>query len=60
MHYGRRYFSIDGSDTIVTLNASYQNVIGQRDGLSDEDIHQLNIYYNCPGKTNNSFYWCSD
>ena len=60
MHYGRKGFSIDGNDTIVTLKKYYQDKIGQRDGLSTKDIKQLNIYYNCDGKTNNSFYWCSD
>ena len=51
MHYGRRSFTIDGNDTIITKNPFYQDKIGQRGGLSPEDIHQLNIYYNCPGKT---------
>jgi hypothetical protein len=39
MHYGRKAFSINGLDTIVAKPGfeAFQNVIGQREGLSDLD-----------------------
>lgn len=44
MHYGLIGFSKNGSPTLKLLK-SYDGSIGQRDGLSDEDISQLKRYY---------------
>lgn len=47
MHYGRRAFSNNGLDTIVTLDPSKQNVIGNRLTFSFEDLQVLNRYLQC-------------
>lgn len=47
MHYSRKAFSIDGSDTIIPLQDSPDNpaVLGQRDGLSKKDIEKIEKMY---------------
>ena len=40
-------FSINGLDTITTIDPSKQNVIGQRNTLSFEDLQLLNRMYPC-------------
>ena len=49
MHYGKTAFGItvDGVKqiTIRTIDASKQDVIGQRDGMSKSDIADLNAVY---------------
>ncbi|XP_077863300.1 tolloid isoform X1 [Saccoglossus kowalevskii] len=45
MHYGKRYFTMTGEETLIPKNVSAS--IGQRQGLSDQDILQTNIMYNC-------------
>ena len=48
MHYGAKDFAIDTAiNTIDVLQAGA--VIGQRSGLSTEDIRQLNLFYGCEG-----------
>lgn len=47
MHYGSGGFSKNGGKTIVTKNGAYDDVIGQRNGLSDGDIRRINNRYNC-------------
>ncbi|XP_033120223.1 blastula protease 10-like, partial [Anneissia japonica] len=47
MHYGKSYFSVNGLPTIVTLDPILQDVIGQRSGLSFQDIHLANLMYEC-------------
>ncbi|XP_050410006.1 zinc metalloproteinase nas-13 [Patella vulgata] len=44
MHYSGRAF---GEGTIITKNPTYQNKIGQRDGLSFRDIKLANLMYDC-------------
>jgi len=41
MHYTKTAFG-DGDVTIVTLDPAYQDKIGQRNGLSDGDVEQIN------------------
>ena len=48
MHYGRYTFSKNGKPTIAALNKKDKH-FGQRDGLSTEDIIQLNLLYRCKG-----------
>ena len=48
MHYGRYTFSKNGKPTIAALNKKDRH-FGQRDGLSTEDIIQLNLLYRCKG-----------
>ncbi|KAF7230979.1 zinc metalloproteinase nas-14 [Nothobranchius furzeri] len=44
MHYGRNYFSVDGSPTIETKGSAE---IGQRSHLSQLDVQKLNALYHC-------------
>jgi len=46
MHYGAYAFSIDGKPTIISKSDRNER-LGQRDGLSEIDIRQLNTYYKC-------------
>lgn len=41
MHYTKTAFG-GGDVTIVTLDPAYQDKIGQRNGLSDGDVEQIN------------------
>lgn len=46
MHYGRKSFTKNGLDTIRSiLNPSRD--LGQRNGLTDFDIHEINALYDC-------------
>ena len=46
MHYSKSAFAISsGSITIRTLDATKQNVIGQRNGMSATDIKELHDVY---------------
>ncbi|KAK7507419.1 hypothetical protein BaRGS_00001354 [Batillaria attramentaria] len=47
MHYGSKSFSSNGRHTIETLNPFYQDLIGNRDGLSFRDIKSVNLLYDC-------------
>jgi len=47
LHYGGNAFGIDGKTTIQTLDPTKQNVIGQRDGVSDGDIELVKRFYSC-------------
>ena len=51
MHYGARAFTSNGQNTITTIDASKQNLIGQRESLSDIDIQHVSILYSCEGQT---------
>ncbi|XP_057296062.1 zinc metalloproteinase nas-14-like [Hydractinia symbiolongicarpus] len=51
MHYGLIGFSKNGSPTLKLLKP-YDGIVGQRDGLSDEDISQLKRYYGDVTATN--------
>ena len=44
-------FSVNGGLTIRTLDSSYQNVIGNRKGLSFRDIKLANLMYQCNGES---------
>ena len=50
MHYAPKDFSKNSGDTIVPLDASAQ--IGQRDGMSENDILKINKLYVCSKYTN--------
>lgn len=51
MHYGRKFFSINGGDTIVpTLNPNAR--IGQTDGLSQGDVSAANAMFRPMGHKN--------
>ncbi|KAK6960982.1 zinc metalloproteinase nas-14 [Biomphalaria glabrata] len=47
MHYGGYAFSFNGQLTIKTKDPQYQNVIGNRDGMSFFDIKLANLMYKC-------------
>lgn len=47
MHYGKKYFSKNGLNTIETLNPEDINRIGQRSGMSHGDVERLNNMYKC-------------
>jgi hypothetical protein len=46
MHYGNYAFSTNGKMTIVS-NSNQNEDLGQRTGLSQIDVNQLNKYYKC-------------
>jgi Astacin (Peptidase family M12A) len=46
MHYGRTAFSMNGRDTIVTLDRNYQNRIGSNE-LSSGDVARIRNMYQC-------------
>lgn len=50
MHYGPKDFSVNGQDTVTPLDASAQ--IGQRDGMSENDILKINKLYDCSKSMN--------
>ncbi|CAF4167797.1 unnamed protein product [Rotaria sp. Silwood2] len=45
MHYGRKYFSVNGADTLEALNSSI--AFGQRVTLSSYDIQAIQTFYGC-------------
>ena len=45
MHYSDGAFSKDGELTIVAKNSNYQDIIGQANALSEQDIEEINDYY---------------
>jgi len=47
MHYGGTFFTSNGKVTIRTKDPRWQNRIGQRRGMSDGDVSQLNSMYHC-------------
>ncbi|XP_033120891.1 blastula protease 10-like [Anneissia japonica] len=47
MHYGKDFFTKNGLPTIVTVDPILQDVIGERSGLSFQDIHLANLMYEC-------------
>ena len=49
MHYGRKSFSKNGKDTIRSI-LDPNRVLGQRDGFTGFDVHEINALYDCAGK----------
>ncbi|XP_073340744.1 meprin A subunit beta-like [Pagrus major] len=47
MHYGKKFFSKNSRNTIVTKLPQYQDKIGQRLEMSPIDVYKLNRLYNC-------------
>lgn len=58
MHYGPKAFSVNGGLTIKTRDPKYQNVIGNRRGLSFRDIKLANLMYQCNGHCSNKNTRC--
>lgn len=52
MHYGSRAFSGNGQHTIKTKDPNFQDVIGNREGLSFYDIKLANLMYSCGQRCN--------
>lgn len=46
-HYGKKYFSKNGRNTIETVDPGDIHRIGQRSGMSSGDIERLNTMYKC-------------
>lgn len=53
MHYAPKDFSKNGKDTITPLTPSVN--IGQREGMSENDILKINKLYGCSKYTNKAF-----
>ena len=49
MHYGRKSFSKNGKDTIRAI-LEPNRPLGQREGFTDLDVHEINALYDCTGK----------
>ena len=49
MHYGPYSFSVNGKKTIVPIS-NPNTKIGQRDGMSPQDIIEINALYDCQSK----------
>lgn len=47
MHYGRKFFSMNGLNTIETRDPEDIDRLGQRKILSDGDVERLNRMYKC-------------
>ncbi|XP_076066921.1 blastula protease 10-like [Oratosquilla oratoria] len=47
MHYGSKFFSINGEFTLMTKDPFRQDLLGNRKGLSFRDIKMANIMYGC-------------
>lgn len=47
MHYDTTAFSRNGRETIVPRNRRYRNVVGQRVGISVNDVKRINNMYKC-------------
>ncbi|XP_077383203.1 meprin A subunit beta-like [Festucalex cinctus] len=47
MHYGNYAFSNGKGSTIITKDPAFKDVIGQRLGMSQRDVQELNLLYNC-------------
>ncbi|XP_037532509.1 meprin A subunit beta-like [Nematolebias whitei] len=56
MHYDKDAFSNGNSSTIITTDPEYQNVIGQKLGMSFRDVQELNLLYNCNSTVAFMFY----
>ncbi|ESO95147.1 hypothetical protein LOTGIDRAFT_117544, partial [Lottia gigantea] len=52
MHYGPKYFSGNGENTIDAIDPDLAFLMGRRDGLSFLDTKAANIAYNCAGWSN--------
>lgn len=57
MHYNSYAFSID--ENLKTIDAG-SNPIGQRDGMSNEDIEQIRLMYKCTDGPRHKSVFCSE
>ncbi|XP_006826045.1 protein SpAN-like [Saccoglossus kowalevskii] len=48
MHYGEKYFSVNGQNTIDALNSDDQAKMGNRAGLTNADVTLAKLMYDCP------------
>ena len=53
MHYWKTAFTANGKITIETKDPAMQDVIGTGNDLSQLDIKQMNLLYQCSGKEHN-------
>uniref|UniRef100_A0A3Q2QTX5 Metalloendopeptidase n=1 Tax=Fundulus heteroclitus TaxID=8078 RepID=A0A3Q2QTX5_FUNHE len=47
MHYSKDAFTNGNGSTIITTDPQFQQVIGQKLGMSPRDAEELNLLYNC-------------
>uniref|UniRef100_A0A3B3X1T1 Metalloendopeptidase n=1 Tax=Poecilia mexicana TaxID=48701 RepID=A0A3B3X1T1_9TELE len=47
MHYSKNAFTNGNGPTIITINQTFQDLIGQRVEMSPSDVQELNLLYKC-------------
>ncbi|XP_023186971.1 meprin A subunit beta-like isoform X2 [Xiphophorus maculatus] len=56
MHYHKNAFSNGNGPTIITINQTFQDMIGQRVEMSSSDVQELNLLYRCNSAVTFKFY----
>uniref|UniRef100_A0A3B5LL80 Metalloendopeptidase n=1 Tax=Xiphophorus couchianus TaxID=32473 RepID=A0A3B5LL80_9TELE len=56
MHYHKNAFSNGNGPTIITINQTFQDMIGQRVEMSSSDVQELNLLYTCSKSVTFKFY----
>ena len=55
MHYGAYFFSKNGMPTITAKKPEGENMMGNRKGMTEIDVIELNRYYGCDDGGNHYF-----
>ncbi|XP_014842293.1 PREDICTED: meprin A subunit beta-like [Poecilia mexicana] len=56
MHYSKNAFTNGNGPTIITINQTFQDLIGQRVEMSPSDVQELNLLYKCNSSVTFKFY----
>lgn len=47
LHFGKNAFTNGNGSTVITRDPKFQDIIGQRYGMSPKDVLELNRLYDC-------------